>query len=31
MYIDRNLYHYDVISCIRLVMGKKQLKNQQNK
>ena len=29
MYIDRNVYYFDVIGCIRLVMKKK--KNPQNK
>ena len=32
MYIDRNVYYFDVIECIRLVINKKNIKkNQQNK
>ena len=31
MYIDRNVYYFDVIECIRLVMKEKAKKNPQNK
>ena len=32
MYIDRNVYYFDVIECIRLVIKRKsKLKNPQNK
>ena len=31
MYIDRNVYYFDVIGCIILVTEKKSKKNPQNK